>query len=602
MAGQVRSLDAFAREKNALQYLGRHAGRKRKRAAVQEMPTLPSSERQLVTSNLFTPTITSLDYREQDDVTSLLALLCSLNTRKNARLPRDVLFLGFAPQQRWNRFGNIDKVTVRDAGLTESISRLFANRDKLENTVTDCIRSGSIIEWISGTGPPCYSLSPQSNDHIKESYSPESMHLIHIEYIAYIFPRMRSSGAVFQDTRKALLPYLDSSWDIVKQEPHIKLPLHIRTNLVEASLAAYKLVDAARKSSCMLILDRLHEPELPLYVQFAIVAQKSASLRLQGYHHQSDKLLDKSLNRSIDGLGDIRSLCARWRLLLSQAENAILRRDFRQVMECTSVYESPIPPSALQVEVSRLQQTLVARLNRYRGDFKLAKTGLELCLKLPLNEPSRYYVLHHLGDVLCENGSPQIAIQCMKGEVDRLRSQGKEHSKALRRAMLPLAEAYIMKWTGKDSPIAIAEGEDVAKALLRTFERIKNLDVSDQLSHVRSMITLARVYWYRGEQDLTRAALKKSLDLTKKYPTFSEECCYTGFIYMFLSAVEFRLQLFEEGNISLTLANEILRTQMPQHFMPGLGSYFLSQLLGASNPPKWPWSPITQLHLSSISP
>ncbi|KAL5320303.1 hypothetical protein ACEPPN_011104 [Leptodophora sp. 'Broadleaf-Isolate-01'] len=190
----------------------------------------------------------------------------------------------------------------------------------------------------------------------------------------------------------------------------------------------------------------------------------------------------------------------------------------------------------------------------------------------------------------------------MKGEVDRLRSQGKEHSKALRRAMLPLAEAYIMKWTGKDSPIAIAEGEDVAKALLRTFERIKNLDVSDQLSHVRSMITLARVYWYRGEQDLARAALKKSLDLTKKYPTFSEESYYTGFIYMFLSAVEFRLQLFEEGNISLTLANEILRTQMPQHFMPGLGSYFLSQLLGASNPPKWPWSPITQLHLSSISP
>lgn len=147
-------------------------------------------------SNLFTPTITSLDCREQDDVTSLLALLCSLNTRKNARLPRDVLFLGFAPQQRRNRFGNIDKVTVRDAGLTESISRLFANRDKLENTVTDCIRSGSIIEWISGTCPPCCSLSPQSNDHIKESYSPECMHLIHIEYMAYIFPRMRSSGSV----------------------------------------------------------------------------------------------------------------------------------------------------------------------------------------------------------------------------------------------------------------------------------------------------------------------------------------------------------------------------------------------------------------------
>ena len=85
-----------------------------------------------------------------------------------------------------------------------------------------------------------------------------------------------------------------------------------------------------------------------------------------------------------------------------------------------------------------------------------------------------------------------------------------------------------------------------------------------------------------------------TLHHTEKYRTFSNGNYYIGFIRLFLSAVEFKLHLYDEGKLSLALANEIFSAQMPRHFMPGLGSYFLSQLMGTQNPALWPWSPITQ--------
>ena len=311
-----------------------------------------------------------------------------------------------------------------------------------------------------------------------------------------------------------MLPYLESFWGITEREPRIRLPLHIRTGLLEASLAVYKLLDAHQKKKCMLMMERLQDRELPFHVRSAIAVQQSVSLSFQGNHDESDEILNEALKFCPVELVDVRSRCSYGRMILSQAEIAIMRKDFRRVRQCLSTWETSQCPSDLEIQVSRLHQTVIARFYRYSGDLPQSEEGLRVCLKFSHKDASRYHILHHLGDVCCECGFPQDAIQYVLEEVNQLRAQGNQRSKAFRRISLPLAEAYVMKYRSGDAPISIAKGKAVVRELLHAFENIGNVDVSDQLNHVRLKVTLARIHWYENHQDLARLVLKEAWSLS----------------------------------------------------------------------------------------
>lgn len=351
------------------------------------------------------------------------------------------------------------------------------------------------------------------------------------------------------------------------------------------------------------MIDQIQDLDLPLHIRLAIIVQKSTSLRLQGEHGRSMVLIDDTLRSGPVGSQDMRAYCAYGRLLSSQAENAMLNKDFGRAMAYLSNWDKKDATCDLQQQVSRERQTVIARLDRYRGDFLGAENGLQTCLKALHSTAGRYHIIHHLSDVYCERDRPDKAIDLVMVDINKLRAAGKEHSKAFRRLSLPLAEAYILQGVKchQQATISFMKGEAIARELIYVFEGLGSHDVSDQLNHVRSLITLARIKWHQEEHVDARLALKDALHLTHRYETFSEGNYYIGFIQLFLSAVAFKLHLFDEGDSSLALANTIFSKQMPRHFMPGLGSYFLSYLLRTSNPPKWPWEPITQLQLSGIS-
>jgi len=390
-----------------------------------------------------------------------------------------------------------------------------------------------------------------------------------------------------------LLPYLERTWEFVQREPRPTLPTYTRDSLVEASLATYQLLGPSRKKDLISVLARIQGPELPDYLQMAIADRKSVSLRFKGDHNQSDVIIQDILGSIAIDSKDIRSYCAYGRLLLSRAENAILRKEFSKAESYVATWEvKNSEPSGPELQVVRLKNTVLGRVFRYEGDFPHARHCLEKCLQTIPGDASRYHIMHHLGDVYCELGVPGEVEKLVLDEINQLRARGKQHSKAFRRLALPLAEAYILQ-------MRLQATEAVLRELLDIFEGMAGHDVSDQLNHVRSMIGLARVSWQQARWSEARQTLESALGLTGKYRTFSKGNYYIEVIYLFLSVVNFELHKYLEGQSTLASAQDILCKEMPRHFMPGMGSYFLQNLSRTERSLQWPRSSINETPLST---
>jgi tetratricopeptide (TPR) repeat protein len=310
--------------------------------------------------------------------------------------------------------------------------------------------------------------------------------------------------------------------------------------------------------------------------------RQSISLRFKGDHDQSDVVIQDILKRITIDSTDIRSHCSYGRLLLSRTENAILRKEFNKVASYLASWEvKNSPPSGLELQVVRMKNTVIGRVSRYEGQFEHARYCLEECLKTIPSDASRYHVMHHLADVYCELKISGKAENLVLDEVKQLRARGKQHSKPFRRLALPLVEAYIEQRM-------LEAARTVLQELLNIFNKIASHDVADQLGHVRAMIGLARVCWYESRWSEAHQSLENALSLTGKYKTFSKRNFYIGIIHLFLSVVCFELRQYTEARRTFALATDILYEQVPRHFMPGMGSYFLERLLLSAKSLQWP--------------
>ena len=373
----------------------------------------------------------------------------------------------------------------------------------------------------------------------------------------------------FQDLRKLLLPYLERAWLNVQREPRPTLPPNARDSLIEAYLANWNSVATPRLDD---VLARVENTSLPHYLRMAIANRRSISLRLKGDHNQSDVVIQSILEETTIDPTDIRLHCAQGRLLLSRTENAILRKDFNKAKLYLASWEvKNSPASGLELQLVRMKNTVVGRVSRYQGEFDHARHCLEQCLKTIPSDTSRYHVMHHLADVYCELNIPKEAEDLVRNEVKQLRDRGKQLSKAFRRLALPLAEAYIEQRIPNAARTLLRE-------ILDIFDKINRHDIADQLGHVRATIGLARICWHESRFSEAHQILEGALILTGKYRTFSKRNFYIGIIHLFLSVVHSGLCQKAEAQGALASANEILCGQVPRHFMPGMGSYFLRRL------------------------
>jgi len=378
----------------------------------------------------------------------------------------------------------------------------------------------------------------------------------------------------FQNIGKHLLPYLEHTSEFILAESRSTLPDEIRDSLVEVFLATNKLVGKARSIEAISILSRVQDNELPDYLQMAIANRESINLRFRGDHDQSDIVILEMLGRIATNREDMRSYCAYGRLLLSRAENAILRKDFAKAKSFLEVLgvKDPGNPSLLELQLLRMKTACYGRVSRYEGDFSHSRDCLEHCLATLPDDASRYHVMHHLGDIYCELKMPEKAVELVLDETNNLRARGKQNSKPFRRLALPLAEAYIQQES-------FAAAKSIFLELLNVYKGIVNHDIVDQLGHVRSMIGLARIERSQTRWSEARHILENTLVLVEHYRTFSKGSYYIGIIFLFLSFVNSNLHKYSESRSNLASAEDILHKEKPRHFIAGLGSYFLQDLM-----------------------
>lgn len=350
--------------------------------------------------------------------------------------------------------------------------------------------------------------------------------------------------------------------------PCSTLPAHACESLVEASLAASRLIGISRANFAIAVAAKMREAGLPDYLLLAIENRQSVILRFEGDHDQSDLLIQDILNRVI--ATDIKSHCLYGRLLFSRAENAILRKDFDNAAFYIGQWEiKNNPPSGCEFQVIRLKNTVLGRVSRYLGDFLHAQYCLNSCLMTISTETSRYHVMHHLADVYCELKLPEKAEELVKKDIEELKSCGKQRSKAFRRLLLPLAEAYIEQR-------GFEEARAVLLQLSGIFDGIVGHNVSDQLDHVRSILGLVRVAYHESRWSEALQSSEQALHLVQTYKTFSDGNFYRGVIFLFRTIIFFELgQLLESQR---AFASAKLCDQGPRHFIPGIGTYVLQPL------------------------
>lgn len=357
------------------------------------------------------------------------------------------------------------------------------------------------------------------------------------------------------------MPVMDLLWEYLKEGDFQDLPYIVRASFIEASLSACRLANAAHAKSIVSTVRRLQVPFVPPHLAAMLSWQESVSLRWEGEIDKSDTVLDgifHQLPEAPKSDPDIRLYCAYGRLVFSRAENAIMRNDFDRAWQYVDRWESRShPPSMMEVKLSRLFNTVFGRIARYTGKFLYAQHCFERCLHN--DDPSYRHIQFHLADIYCELGCAELAKDLLLGDVEKLRQKNSQKLKAFRRLALPLAEAHINLRELNAARYTLEEA-------LKVYESIKDHDVTDQLGHVRTLISLARVDWYECMYSGANERLKRATALVESYSTFITLGFDFAFITLFHSVVK------------RALANELLSEVSRGYFMAGNGTYFFEEI------------------------
>lgn len=103
----------------------------------------------------------------------------------------------------------------------------------------------------------------------------------------------------------------------------------------------------------------------------------------------------------------------------------------------------------------------------------------------------------------------------------------------------------------------------------------RELGISDQLCHVRLVLAQARVCWYQHQWNETEQCLFEAQSLIARYDTFEKDGFYPLFVQLFLAAVH----LCRDGHSEVECGYQHLDVaKRVKYFIPGLGTYFLSEL------------------------
>jgi tetratricopeptide (TPR) repeat protein len=228
----------------------------------------------------------------------------------------------------------------------------------------------------------------------------------------------------------------------------------------------------------------------------------------------------------------------------------------------------------------------VCKIFRSQGLFLDVRERLELCLLYP-GSSNKIQILCSLADVYCdlaEVGGDSISPKA-RNSLDTVRhlmdlelNKRSTNSKAFRRLKVSQTEMDIQGQRYEDARKNIQEMKGI-------FSNLFNLDVSDQLLHVRVLIASARVYHIASDFVEAIQEWKVALEYAQKYASFEGEGFTYAAINLSLSLAYLRTGHRSEASISFGRAARLLLLGIQDYWIPTL----------------WAWVEDTLLKIQSIS-
>lgn len=506
--------------------------------------------------------------RSIDDSTYLHLLAYSLGSF----IPELLFARTTSAQLRWNDSGGEQKVSAYEAGLDPQLLEILLTEERL-------IKVRSSFYILSETRQ-CWTIPSDIQIHLpgiltereKAKWSIKSL-----KWICFAFPRIRQRESQYASLIRSLLPLLEQVLQDIN--PNI-MPRPLKYEVSEVLLAASK-IEGIRRHVLLKVANFLDEGSPP-YLRAELALEQSILSRLIGDFNASERAIhdfcchcgtptDECIPdffHRYQPSGMQGRLNAMLGLLhRSHLENLTQCEKYHLAQQQVNDWQILNPPS--QIELSILPSTSLTSCKVYRshGDFSAALETLKMCLKvLKRHEPIHSQVLCQLVDVYSDLNSPELAAQLIVPEIEELRKTSR-HSKALRRILVSSVDNDLQQERYDHANETIEE-------LSRIFKNLKDLNISDELLHVRLLVASARINYLRSEFIQAVQNWKFVLDCVQKYASFKGEGFTYGVLHMSMSLTYLEIGKLDEATSSYQCGRRILDKAMRDYWIPTLMAWF----------------------------
>lgn len=455
-------------------------------------------------------------------------------------------------QLRWDDEGEL-------TSLTPPISQL--DKRLLELSRVDYSTSDKIDEasqgWVVAVAP---SLDQSVMDREKQR-----MYMEALRWICFTFPRVESEEPQYFFLTRLLLPRLFHALQNLTQ---VQLPRDTKQEVAELLLVASAVPDCRAQS--LTILPNYLDGRSPLHLRAELALQQSISWRLQGNYDQSEHVLHEfccRCQRPLDGClpqffrSQSMELKGRARavhglLHRSHLENLVQQEQYDLAEQQIADWDGDDVQRVSRMERSTVpSRTLTScKIYRSKGNFEVAKTSLELCLR-SLNGHESFY--------------PQIVCQLLDTYSDlELPASGSllilntSHCRDTKRMLVSELDIHIQNQH-------YTEAMDIIEKLQGAFGgRISN--ISDELLHIRVLIAVARVRYCLGDLNQALEDWQTVLDHVQRYVSFRGEGFTYAVVHLSLSLTHLELNEREEAENNFLHGRRILKEKRRDYWVPTL--------------------------------
>jgi tetratricopeptide (TPR) repeat protein len=381
---------------------------------------------------------------------------------------------------------------------------------------------------------------------------------------------------------KLLLPLLDI---VLQHFIQRGLPACMKTETVEVLLAASTIGDRQSQLKVVAMAATFLGDDPPEYLQAALAHKQSILSRLEAdfdrselfikdfcrrtrgldpsgpviqnfYQHLRPNLVDKRLN----------ALCGR--LHVSHLENLVQRDQYSTAVDEIDDWTTTENPSLMECRELPRKAVVVAKIFRSQGNFAEVRTTLERCFEtLRPQDSNRFQVITGLADVYCDLGLAEKAFAKVAPEIEIEENKG-SRGKSYRRLLVSAIDADLGQRLYENAERAIQKVESI-------FSDLSNLDVSDELLHVRALVASARICYYKLQFPEALRKWEVALVHVQKYKSFNGEGFTYAGIHLSICLAYLEIGNSTEGWNSFRRADIIFYRGMRDFWIPNFATRWL---------------------------